>query len=83
MDRFVDWAFEGSFETGGPEVYADGNRDRYLAAYMSVYGRRGLCANLSGTAGCYFMDSSQMQGTVSGIFYFVGNCVRRKKAPYE
>ncbi len=39
MDGFAEWTFEGSFETGRcREVGTDGNRSRYLAAYMLVYG---------------------------------------------
>lgn len=36
MELTAEWTFEG-----GPEliVWTDGNRTRYLAAYMSVYER--------------------------------------------
>jgi len=41
MDGFVEWTFEGSFETAsagqivsGRGVGTDGDHDRYLVAYM-------------------------------------------------
>lgn len=48
--RIAEWTFEGSPEI---TVGADGNRNRYLAAYMLVYDLRGPKANMGGTAGLF------------------------------
>ena len=43
MEGIAEWTFEGRSETGAGKqsaegVGTDGNRNRYLAAYMLVYG---------------------------------------------
>ena len=69
MDEFAEWTFEGSSEMR--KVGTDGDHNRYLVAYMSVYEESGLMPILSGTAD---NRSSQMQETVSGAFFcFVGH----------
>lgn len=43
MERFAEWTFEGSFETGAIWwVGTDGDHDRYLVAYMFVCDLSGL-----------------------------------------
>ena len=40
MEGIAEWTFEGrsEIEAGEQKVGTDGNRNRYLAAYMLVYG---------------------------------------------
>lgn len=41
MDELAEWTFEGSLEPVNQEVGTDGDHNRYLVAYMLVYGLRG------------------------------------------
>ena len=41
MEGIAEWTFEGRSETGAKHIAGvgtDGDRNRYLAAYMLVYG---------------------------------------------
>ncbi len=69
MGRFAEWTFEGSFETGIARcrrVGADGDHDRYLVAYMTVYEKVGIC-QIEWYRGS--KRSSQIQETVFETFF--------------
>ena len=67
MTQPAEWTFEGIPDTAFAELGNDGNRNRYLRGIYVGILKSGLYVNFGWYRG--FVNSSQIQETVSGTFY--------------